>query len=60
MSKATALASPFSAATVKARIAIRKKKLGIERVVRVIGEVGVGITLNHRKTFGHALVHALA
>ncbi len=32
----------------------------VEGIVRIVGEVGVGVALDHRKPLGDALVHALA
>ena len=46
-----------------ARLARGLQRLGqndiVERVVRVVGEIRVGVALNHRQAFGDAIVHAV-
>src|SRR5215203_4022381 len=48
----------------RARMAGRLQRLRknhvVEGVVGIVGEIGVGVALNNRQTFGDAFVHALA
>jgi hypothetical protein len=48
----------------RARMARRLQRLRqdhvIERVIRIVCQIGVGVALDHREALGHAFVHAFA